>query len=570
MKHLRWLILLLPSLAFGQAGGLGPVGGPAISGTPTTGHCVEWLNAVTLEDAGAACGTGGGGSGTVTSAALSDGSTVPIYTISGSPITTSGTLTFSFNTEAANFVLAGPASGSTAVEPTFRALNAADVTAALVSPPPIGATTASTGAFTTLGATGNLTTNVTGSTQCLHASTAGVVSGTGSDCGSGGSPAFSSITTGSNTTATMTVGTGGTITSSGTGVINATQLGGATFAAPGAIGGTTAAAGAFTTLTSNGAANINASNNAATNIGTGTTTSNVTIGGVSNIVDVGGPISLTNAGGISASSWTTAGLALSGTAATLTDSTASGTVAIEAAAALPVYTIAATTSGVTITSLVGLYLPTPVAGTHVTGTNVYSLYTTGQALIGGKITGSAGATLTGALTLNNSGSSATNIGTASYTGTITIGNSSTTGATVLAGLASSSAAQTGTVCIGTGNVLSYDTTTTCLLSDGRLKDNIAPLDIGLAEVLKLKPVSYDLKPEVNPTHLGKQVGLIAQDVIKVDPRLAALYQSGPQKGTPSGVRYEQLTAVLVKAIQEQQIQITTLEARLKKLERKHP
>lgn len=34
---------------------------------------------------------------------------------------------------------------------------------------------------------GNLQTNVTGSTQCLHVDTNGVVSGTGSDCGSGGS-----------------------------------------------------------------------------------------------------------------------------------------------------------------------------------------------------------------------------------------------------------------------------------------------------------------------------------------------------------------------------------------------
>ena len=33
---------------------------------------------------------------------------------------------------------------------------------------------------------GNLTTNVTGSTQCLHVNSSGVVSGTGSDCGAGG------------------------------------------------------------------------------------------------------------------------------------------------------------------------------------------------------------------------------------------------------------------------------------------------------------------------------------------------------------------------------------------------
>lgn len=42
--------------------------------------------------------------------------------------------------------------------------------------------------------------------------------------GSGGSPAFNAITTGTNTTATMTLGTGGTLTYSGSGIVNANQL----------------------------------------------------------------------------------------------------------------------------------------------------------------------------------------------------------------------------------------------------------------------------------------------------------------------------------------------------------
>ena len=69
---------------------------------------------------------GGGGSGTVTSVGLADGSKTPIYSISGSPVTTSGTLTFTLNTEPANTVLAGPTSGS-AAQPTFRSLVLADL-----------------------------------------------------------------------------------------------------------------------------------------------------------------------------------------------------------------------------------------------------------------------------------------------------------------------------------------------------------------------------------------------------------------------------------------------------------
>jgi hypothetical protein len=65
---------------------------------------------------------GGGGSGTVTSVAL----TVPsIFSVSGSPVTTSGTLAVTLATQTQNKVFASP-NGSTGV-PAFRALVAADI-----------------------------------------------------------------------------------------------------------------------------------------------------------------------------------------------------------------------------------------------------------------------------------------------------------------------------------------------------------------------------------------------------------------------------------------------------------
>lgn len=66
----------------------------------------------------------GATSGTVTSVALA----LPagVFTITGSPVTTSGTLTGSFNTQTANTVFAGPTSGGAAT-PAFRALVAADI-----------------------------------------------------------------------------------------------------------------------------------------------------------------------------------------------------------------------------------------------------------------------------------------------------------------------------------------------------------------------------------------------------------------------------------------------------------
>jgi hypothetical protein len=69
---------------------------------------------------------GGGGSGTVTSVGLSDGSDTPIYDISGSPVTTAGTLTFTLADQTANTVFAGPTTGSPN-QPAFRALGYSDL-----------------------------------------------------------------------------------------------------------------------------------------------------------------------------------------------------------------------------------------------------------------------------------------------------------------------------------------------------------------------------------------------------------------------------------------------------------
>lgn len=83
------------------------------------GNGVTWsINANTNEITAAVSGASGG---TVTSVALADGSTTALYSISGSPVSVTGTLTFSLKTQTANLVLAGPSSGS-AAQPGFRSL----------------------------------------------------------------------------------------------------------------------------------------------------------------------------------------------------------------------------------------------------------------------------------------------------------------------------------------------------------------------------------------------------------------------------------------------------------------
>ena len=73
----------------------------------------------------------GAGTGSVTSVGLSLPS---LFTVTGSPITSSGTLTATLAEQAAGVVLAGPASGGAAA-PTFRALTAGDVNLGTSSTP---------------------------------------------------------------------------------------------------------------------------------------------------------------------------------------------------------------------------------------------------------------------------------------------------------------------------------------------------------------------------------------------------------------------------------------------------
>jgi hypothetical protein len=90
---------------------------------PTTGSAAQpTFRALVTADL-----PGGVGSGTVTSVAA----TVPVeFAISGSPITTSGTLAITKATESANLVWAGPTTGAPA-QPTFRAIVAADLPGSL-------------------------------------------------------------------------------------------------------------------------------------------------------------------------------------------------------------------------------------------------------------------------------------------------------------------------------------------------------------------------------------------------------------------------------------------------------
>jgi hypothetical protein len=181
--------------------------------------------------------------GTVTSVGLS----MPTqFTVTNSPVTSSGTLTAAWNTQTANYVLAGPTSGGAAV-PTFRALVAGDVPAlSYVSSVSATAPITSTGGLTpTIAVTSaaltktddtNVTLTLGGSpTTALLAATSLTLNWSGTlAVGRGGlgisttpSNGFVPIGNGTNyTAAALTAGTGITITNASGAITIAATAGG--------------------------------------------------------------------------------------------------------------------------------------------------------------------------------------------------------------------------------------------------------------------------------------------------------------------------------------------------------
>lgn len=112
-------------------------------------------------------------------------------------------------------------------------------------------------------------------------------------------------------------------------------------------------------------------------------------------------------------------------------------------------------------------------------------------------------------------------------------------------------------------------------SDAREKENVKELTYGLAEIMKLRPVSFTWK---NDKAYGTKLGLIAQEVEPVLKEVVkkeyfTTHDEKTGKDITSdeyryGIYYSDIIPVLIKAIQEQEAKITTLEKRISALENK--
>lgn len=156
----------------------------------------------------------------------------------------------------------------------------------------------------------------------------------------------------------------------------------------------------------------------------------------------------------------------------------------------------------------------------------------------------------------------------------------------LASYARLTIAPSGNVGIGTTNpgvTLDVNGTISCsncgTLSDIREKTAVAPMTLGgLNTVLRLRPVTFRWEMPKDTGMQGVQMGLIAQDVEKLLPSTVITAHDASKT---KSIKYNELTTVLIKAVQEQQAMIEhqakiihtlsvkseRLEARLRRVER---
>ncbi|ALR31189.1 hypothetical protein ATE47_11950 [Chryseobacterium sp. IHB B 17019] len=110
-----------------------------------------------------------------------------------------------------------------------------------------------------------------------------------------------------------------------------------------------------------------------------------------------------------------------------------------------------------------------------------------------------------------------------------------------------------------GNILASGTITP---SDIRIKKDITDNTYGLKEVLNLRTINYKYKDE--ELSKDKKIGFIAQEIKAAMPELVTTADDNMKT---LGVNYAEMTVILTKAIQEQQIQINTLKKEIEELKK---
>src|SRR6516164_567102 len=85
-----------------------------------------------------------------------------------------------------------------------------------------------------------------------------------------------------------------------------------------------------------------------------------------------------------------------------------------------------------------------------------------------------------------------------------------------------------------------------ITSSRRYKQDIADLGAESDVLMKLRPVAFYYKPELDSTHT-RQYGLVAEEVAKIAPGLVIF----DQDGQPQTVRYHFVNAMLLNEVQKE-------------------
>jgi hypothetical protein len=370
--------------------------------------------------------------------------------------------------------------------------------------------------------------------------------------------AFTTISASGQITSTATTGTAPLVIASTTNVpnLNASSLSGATFAAPGAIGGGTAAAGTFTTLQAN------------TDFLTAGTTFPTQAAGQTVVTGLISAPSLTTVGGQAVFYNTAAG------GATLQGFGSTNDVVVANKAGTIVMRIATGTTTATFQgplSAGGVFLDlfnTGAAATssiqnssaNAAASNIFGVgNNTSSTEFNITVLSSAAGTPNQA-TINSAGPM---VGAVNGTNWLTV---STAQLVTLPAITSDAGLTDANVCEDTtlhGLHAGSGTLGVCLgTSSKRYKNRIVDLSDGLAQIMALEPKNFFYNPDHGDYGAREQYGFLAEDVVDILPKLTAL----DSDGKPNSVDILGMVPILVKAMQEQQAKIAALETRLVEIE----
>jgi hypothetical protein len=160
--------------------------------------------------------------------------------------------------------------------------------------------------------------------------------------------------------------------------------------------------------------------------------------------------------------------------------------------------------------------------------------------IGNSITGANSTAFGADMTVSGNNSVGIGLGTG---GPYTVTNNNTfaiAGGTVDINNVTSGGASSQYVCIDASGIL-VKQAGVCNVSSGRYKHNIEDLSLGLDDLMKLRAVSFNYNDDNRAA-----IGFVAEEAAKIDDRLV-FYRDGKIEG----FNYDMVTALITKAVQEQ-------------------